>query len=165
MAFQVNSFSRHRRQTPLGLSRRRAILTRIIFLCFTSCWPIHAAPQSAADVDEAFQQATAAMREGRLEEAGTAFENITHTAPTFVGAHFNLGLVREEQGRFQDAVARLKKALTYNPRLRGANLFLGIAHYRLKHYAPAMSALRLEIKLDPTAPPAWLRMGVTGLGA
>ncbi len=105
------------------------------------------------------------MREGRLEEAGTAFENITHTAPTFAGAHFNLGLVREEQGRFEDAVASLKKALTLNPRLRGANLFLGIAHYRLNHYEPAMAALRIEIKLDPTDPKAWMWMGVAELAA
>ncbi len=103
------------------------------------------------------------MREGRLEEAGAAFENITHNVPTFVGAHFNLGLVREEQGRFEDAVASLKKAVGLNPRLRGANLFLGIAHYRLNQYEPAISALRLEIKLSPGDPKAWMWLGVVEL--
>jgi tetratricopeptide (TPR) repeat protein len=138
-------------------------LARIIFLCFVSCWPIQAAPQAAANVNEVFQQATAAMREGRLEEAGTAFENIIHNVPTFVGAHFNLGLVREEQGRFEDAVASLNKAVGLNPRLRGANLFLGIAHYRLNQYEPAISALRLEIKLSPGDPKAWMWLGVVEL--
>jgi len=138
-------------------------LARIIFLCFISCWPIQAAPQAAANVNEAFQQATAAMREGRLEEAGATFENITHNVPTFVGAHFNLGLVREEQGRFEDAVASLKKAVGLNPRLRGANLFLGIALYRLNQYEPAISALRLEIKLSPGDPKAWMWLGVVEL--
>ena len=103
------------------------------------------------------------MREGRLDEAGAAFENITHTAPTFVGAHFNLGLVREEQGRFEDAIGSLKKSLALNPGLRGANLFLGIAYYRLNQYEPAISALRLEIKLNPNDPKAWMWLGVAEL--
>jgi tetratricopeptide (TPR) repeat protein len=137
----------------------------MIFLYLISCWPIHAARQGAADVDEAFQRATAAMREGRLEEAGAAFENITHTAPTFVGAHFNLGLVREEQGRFEDAIASLKKALALNPSLRGANLFLGIAQYRLNQYEPAIAALRIETKLNSADPKAWMWMGVADLAA
>jgi len=103
------------------------------------------------------------MREGRLEEAGAGFENITHTTPTFVGAYFNLGLVREEQGRFEDAAASLKKALALNPRLRGANLFLGIAHYRLNEYESAIAALHLDIKLNPTDPKAWMWLGVAEL--
>jgi tetratricopeptide (TPR) repeat protein len=154
-----------RQRNLLGIARRCAIFALAIVLCFISCWPIHAAPQGAADTNEAFQQATAAMREGRLEEAGAAFETITHTAPTFVGAHFNLGLVREEQGRFEDAVVSLKKALDLNPRLRGANLFLGIAHYRLNQYQPALAALRLEIKLNPNDPKALMWLGVAELAA
>ncbi len=167
MSSPVDSFSHGRNQTlqrnSLGLPLCRAILARIILLYFISCWPIQATLQGGADVSEAFQLATAAMREGRLEEAGAGFENITHTAPTFVGAHFNLGLVREEQGRFEDAVASLKKALVLNPRLRGANLFLGIAHYRLNQYGPAVAALRLEIKLNPADPKAWMWLGVVEL--
>jgi len=167
MSSPFGSFFHSRRQTPQrslpGLPRGRAILARTILLSFISCWPIHAARQGAADVNEAFQQATAAMRQGRLEEAGAAFETITHTAPTFVGAHFNLGLVREEQGRFEDAVQSLKKALVLNPRLRAANLFLGIAHYRLNEYELAIPALRREIKLNPIDPQAWMWLGVAEL--
>jgi tetratricopeptide (TPR) repeat protein len=135
----------------------------MMFLCSISCWPIYSAPQVVADVNESFLRATAAMREGRLEEAGTAFEDIAHNAPNFVGAYFNLGLVREEQGRFEDAVASLKKALALNPRLRGANLFLGIAHYRMNQYEPAIAALRIEIKLTPADPKAWMWLGVAEL--
>ncbi len=167
MPSPVDSFfhrpNKARRWSSLSLSRQGVILARIFHLCFIACWPIQAAPQGGADVNEAFQLATAAMREGRLEEAATGFENITHSAPTFVGAHFNLGLVREEQGRFEDAVASLKKAVGLNPRLRGANLFLGIAHYRLNQYEPAVAALRLEIKLNPADPKAWMWLGVAEL--
>ena len=169
MPSPIDSFFDSRKRAPSGnflsLPRGRVILGRMIFFCLISCWPIHAAPQGATGVDERFQQSIGAMREGRLEEAATGFVSITHTAPTFVGAHFNLGLVREEQGRFEDAVASLKKALALNPRLRGANLFLGIAHYRLNQYEPAIAALRLEIKLNPTDPQAWMWVGVAELAA
>jgi tetratricopeptide (TPR) repeat protein len=119
--------------------------------------------QSGPDTGAAFQQATAALREGRLDDAAAGFESITRADPSFAGAYLNLGLVREEQGRFEDAVASLKKAVGLNPRLRGANLFLGIAHYRLNEYEPAISALRVEIKLTPADPKAWMWLGVAQL--
>src|ERR1700730_3447343 len=133
----------------LHLRYRGVTSARMVLLFFIACWPIHAALQGAADVNEGFQQATAAMREGHLEEAGAGLEKITHIAPTFVGAHFNLGLVREEQGRFEEAVASLKKALALDPRLRGANLFLGVAEYRLNELDKAIAALRKEINYYP----------------
>jgi tetratricopeptide (TPR) repeat protein len=119
--------------------------------------------QSGPEVNEAFRQATTALREGRLDEAATGFEALTRTAPAFAGAHFNLGLVREEQGRFDEAIVSLKKALTLNSRLPGAHLFLGIAHYRLNQYEPALAALHLETKQNPSDAKAWMWLGVTQL--
>src|SRR5260370_7059545 len=164
MSSPVDSFSHSRKQTlqrnSLGLPRCRVTLARIILLYFVACWPTQATPQGGSDVNDPFQLATTAMREGRLQEAPPGFETITHTTPPFVGAHFNLGLVREEQGRFEDAVASLQKALALNPRLRGANLFIGIAHYRLNQYVHPNPDLRIEIKLHPHVPHATISMYV-----
>src|SRR5260370_19035516 len=103
MPFPVDSFfhrpNKARRWSSLNLSRQGVILARIFHLCFVACWPIQAAPQGSPDVNEAFQLAAAAMREGRLAEAATGLENITHSEPTFVGAHFNIGLIRDVQVR------------------------------------------------------------------
>src|SRR5262249_8935460 len=79
-----------------------------------------APPEAAVKV---FRDATLAMREGHLDEAADGFLAATQSAPTFAEAHFNLALVREEQGRFEDATASFQKALTLKPRLHGANLF------------------------------------------
>jgi tetratricopeptide (TPR) repeat protein len=119
--------------------------------------------QTEPGSNEAFRQATTALREGHLDEAASGFEAVTRALPTFAGAYFNLGLVREEQGKFDEAVASLKKALALNPRLPGANLFLGIAHYRLNQYEPAAAALRLETKQNPSDAKAWMWLGVTQL--
>src|ERR1700733_3019191 len=44
-----------------------------------------------------FAQATQAMQQGNLDVAAAGFAAIAKQSPTFAEAHFNLGLVREEQ--------------------------------------------------------------------
>ncbi|PYU09486.1 MAG: hypothetical protein DMG37_23170 [Acidobacteria bacterium] len=75
----------------------------------------------------------------------------------------NLGLVREEQGRHEEAIASLRKALLLNPKLRGANLFLGIAEYRLNKLDEAIPALRKETAAYPKDANAWMWLGVVEL--
>ncbi len=110
-----------------------------------------------------FRQATEAMRAGRLDEAADGFAAVIASSSAFAEAHFNLGLVREEQGRNADAVASLQRALQLKPRLRGANLFLGIAEYRLNHLDRAIGAFRKEAALAPSDANAWMWLGVAQL--
>lgn len=105
------------------------------------------------------------MREGRLDEAEEAFAAIVKDSPSFAEGFFNLGLVREEQGRNEEAIASLKKALLLKPRLRGANLFLAIAQYRLNHFDKAIAALQKETSYYPTDANAWMWLGVVQLAA
>src|SRR5215831_8153530 len=87
--------------------------------------------QTSPELDLRFRRATEEMRNGNLDAAGDEFAALTKEAPNFAAAHFNLGLVREEQSRHEEAIASFQKSLLLNPKLRGANLFLGIAKYRL----------------------------------
>src|SRR5215471_21821398 len=98
----------------------------------------------APSIDARFRAATEAMRAGKLDQAGDEFASITKDSPSFAEAHLNLGLVREEQGRNEEAIASLQKALSLKPRLRGANLFLAIAEYRLNHFEKAIVAVEKE---------------------
>src|SRR5215469_1876961 len=59
----------------------------------------------ASSIDARFRQAIEAMRGGHLDEAGDAFASIAKDSPNFAEAHLNLGLVREEQGRNDEAIA------------------------------------------------------------
>lgn len=52
------------------------------------------------EVTAEFARATQAMCEGKLEEAGAGFVAVLKLAPAFAEAYFNLGLVRQEQGRY-----------------------------------------------------------------
>jgi tetratricopeptide (TPR) repeat protein len=119
--------------------------------------------QVPPDVESRFRQASEAMRNGNLEAAGEGFAAVVKEVPDFAAGHFNLGLVREEQGRHEEAIASLRKALLLNPKLHGANLFLGIAEYRLNKLDEAIPALRKETAAYPNDANAWMWLGVVEL--
>jgi tetratricopeptide (TPR) repeat protein len=121
--------------------------------------------QASQQGSEQFRQASDAMRRGDLDAAGDGFAAAAKTAPTFAEAHFNLGLVREEQGRMEEAVTSLQKALTLKPQLHGANLFLAVAYYRMDRFEPALAAIRKEAAAYPKDAPAWMWLGVIQLAA
>jgi tetratricopeptide (TPR) repeat protein len=120
-------------------------------------------PQISPAITERFQQAAEAMRAGNLDQAGDGFALIVKDAPQFAEAYLNLGLVREEQGRHDDAIASFQKALALKPRLRGANLFLGVAQFRSNQLDLAIVALRKETAAYPRDANAWMWLGVVQL--
>ena len=115
------------------------------------------------DVKTEFARATRAMRESKLEEAGAGFAAVIQQMPAFAEAHFNLGLVRQEQGRYDEAISRFQEALRRKPGMHGANLFLGIAEFRLNHLERAATAVRKETVTNPKDANAWLWLGVIRL--
>jgi tetratricopeptide (TPR) repeat protein len=125
-------------------------------------WPASLLAQGSASEDE-FRQASEAMREGKLDEAGDLFSEVAKRSPTFAEVYLNLGLVREEQGRNEEAIASLQKALALKPKLHGANLFLGIAEYRLNQLDQAVTSLHKETAAYPTDANAWMWLGVAEL--
>jgi tetratricopeptide (TPR) repeat protein len=136
------------------------MLASLVFLFFLAI-PVRA--QVAPEVSEIFLQASEAMQRGDLNAAGDGFAAAAKAAPAFAEAHFNLGLVREEQGRFDEAIASFQKALALKPRLHGANLFLGIAYFRLNQLDKALAAIQRETASFPKDAPAWMWFGVVRL--
>jgi len=110
-------------------------------------------------------QASEAMKRGDLNAAGEGFAAAVKVAPAFAEAHFNLGLVRQEQGRLDEAIASFQKALALKPRLHGANLFLALAQYKLGHFDPALAAIRKETVAYPKDASAWMWLGVIEMAA
>ena len=133
------------------------------FLAMLLCLGEPLCAQMASDASEIFRQASEAMQRGNLNVAGDGFEAAAKAAPAFAEAHFNLGLVREEQGRFDEASASFQKALALKPRLHGANLFLGIAYFRLNQLDKSLAAIQKETASFPKDAPAWMWFGVVRL--
>src|SRR5437879_169124 len=157
------------RLVTAGLRLRRATCSRcwiaqgMFWVCILSCTASLAAAQGGTDVNERFRQATVAMREGHLDQASEGFAVIVKEAPSFAEAHLNLGLVLQEQRRFDESIASLQKALILKPRLRGANLFLGVAQFRLNRLDQAVVAIQKETTAYPQDPVAWMWLGVVRL--
>jgi tetratricopeptide (TPR) repeat protein len=131
----------------------------VILFCLAK--PLYSQVESAAS--EIFRQASEAMQRGNLNVAGDGFEAAARAAPAFAEAHFNLGLVREEQGRFDEAITSFQKVLALKPRLHGANLFLGIAYFRLNQLDKAFAAIQKESASYSQDAPAWMWLGVVRL--
>jgi tetratricopeptide (TPR) repeat protein len=144
---------------PMGpVLHRLDILLVVLFLAspFLCCAQ---SPEQAAS----FTRATQAMQAGNLDEAGTGFAAVVKQFPSFAEAHFNLGLVRQEQGRYEDAIGCFQKALALKPHLHGANLFLGISSFRANRLDEALAAIRKEALSYPKDPNAWMWLGVVNL--
>src|SRR5258708_16877301 len=139
------------------------LLPVLFFSVLISSASTMASPQATTDVNESFRQASAAMRQGNLDEAAAGFASVAQASPTFAEAHFNLALVREEQGRFDEAIASFQKALALKPRLHGANLFLGVAYFRLNQWDKAVAAIQKETASFPKDAPASMWFGVVRL--
>lgn len=142
---------------------RCLIAQGVLWVCILSWTASLAEAQGGTDVNERFRQATAAMREGHLDEASEGFAAIVKETPNFAEAHLNLGLVLQEQNKFDEAIASLQKALVLKPRLRGANLFLGVALFRLNQLDKAVVAIQKETTAYPKDPAAWMWLGVVRL--
>jgi tetratricopeptide (TPR) repeat protein len=135
----------------------------ILLSCLVLLFGCNVLWAQAPSVTEDFRQASEAMRNGNLEQAGEGFAAVIKQNPSFAEAHFNLGLVREELGKHQEAIASFQKALSLKPRLRGANLFLGVAEYRLNQLDKAIEAVRKEAIAYPKDPGALMWLGVIEL--
>ena len=141
----------------------RTRLGRRLLVVAVFAWASTACAQVTPVIEQQFQQASEAMRQGKLGQAEEGFAAVVKGAPNFAEAYLNLGLVREEQGRHEDAVASLQKALQLKPHLRGASLFLGIALYRSNHLDLALTSLRKETVAYPKDANAWMWVGVVAL--
>jgi len=94
-----------------------------------------------------------AMGSGRLTGNPTAAERFyrdaTTTSPHDPIAHNNLGLLRELQGRYDDAVAHYRRALVRDPALSAARRNLALLLVRIGRSAEAHPLLHREIEEGP----------------
>lgn len=56
-----------------------------------------------------------AQSEGDYEDAIREFEQAIRLTPNFSNAYYNLGMVQEKAGKFDDAIINLRKYLELNP--------------------------------------------------
>ena len=89
-----------------------------------------------------------------LEQSANAFSQAINCRHDLYQAHYNLGIIRVEQNRFDEAVASFKNALAFNPKMIEAINNLGVAYDLLgkkrlaKITSPGESMLNAAEKLN-----------------
>ncbi|MGC2638350.1 MAG: tetratricopeptide repeat protein [Acidobacteriaceae bacterium] len=114
-------------------------------------------PQSAA----LFRDALAAQRQQDLPAAEKDYTALVQTAPQFLPARFNLGLVLDGEGKPQPALDQFNQVRTESGDFPGVQLFTGIENFRLGNLSDAESALRIATKQSPGDTRCWFWLAKT----
>ncbi|RKY71988.1 MAG: hypothetical protein DRP97_01280 [Candidatus Latescibacterota bacterium] len=99
--------------------------------------------------EELMKQADKLARDGRAEEAISAYEEAIEEAPDRVSAYYNLALLAHQQGKLDEAIATFEKAAGLDP--GGASIFnnLGVLYYSKGMLEQAEARFKKAIELKP----------------
>ncbi|MFN0151879.1 MAG: tetratricopeptide repeat protein [bacterium] len=105
------------------------------------------------------------IRQGRLDEARTAFEGAIAERPGFSDALAGLGQIALIEARPAEARTILESALASWPRNPVALTNLGVAHLQLGDGSAAIESFRAAARAEPRFYDAWHNLGATLLAA
>ncbi len=106
-------------------------------------------PRLPDDMREVAQEATDLFKMQRYDEAAAKYQMIIDKYPESLYAWSNLGVVRSQEGRLQDAMKALQRAVALSPNDAFSYRNLGIVYYQLNQNDAAIDALERSIALDP----------------
>ena len=98
---------------------------------------------------EVAQEATDLFESKHYDEAAAKYQTIIDKYPESLYAWSNLGVVRSQQGKLQEAMKALQQAVKLSPNDAFSYRNLGIVYYQLGQNDAAIDALERSIALDP----------------
>ncbi len=129
-----------------------------------SAAPARAAPTYEAPVNpttqRAFDDASRALRSGRVDEAERAYKSLAQASPELGGPHANLGVIYRQSGKLNESASELEQAVKLNPRQPIFFNQLGITYRQQGQFAKARDAYQRAIALDPGYAAAALNLGI-----
>jgi tetratricopeptide (TPR) repeat protein len=108
----------------------------------------------------AFDQAVAALRSGRLQEAAVLLQEITVDQPELAGPWVNLGQVYVMLQQFEDARRAFTSAIVANPRSCAAHNQLGVLSRQFGDFPSAEEHYRSCLEQVPNFKDAYLNLGI-----
>lgn len=104
-------------------------------------------------------QAFALQQRGDLAGALVGYEEVLRLDPKNPDALHLSGVIANQQGRFDDALALLRQAAAVRPAMPMYHVNLANALENKSLFAEAEAALRRALALDPAYAPAWYNLG------
>jgi tetratricopeptide (TPR) repeat protein len=108
----------------------------------------------------AFEQAVAALRAGRLNEAEVLLQEITSDQPELAGPWVNLGQVYAMLEKFEEARLAFGYAIAANPRTCAAHNQLGVLSRQFGDFQAAEEHYRQCLAQVPNFKDAYLNLGI-----
>ena len=117
---------------------------------------------SAVDsaLQRSYDQALQALRQGELERAMGAFEELAKENPGLAGPMTNIGIIHLKQNRLEAAEKAFQDALTRNPESAPAHNQLGVALRLQGRFQEAESAYLSALEQDPAYLLAHRNLGI-----
>jgi Flp pilus assembly protein TadD len=106
-------------------------------------------PRLPDDMREVAQEATDLFKMQRYDEAAAKYQMIIDKYPESLYAWSNLGVVRSQEGKLEEARKALQQAVKLSPNDAFSYRNLGIVYYQLNQNDAAIDALERSIALDP----------------
>jgi tetratricopeptide (TPR) repeat protein len=125
-----------------------ALFLAILFGCATKGKPPSAEQREAAI--QYHEKGVAFSREGRLEEALSAFKRATKLFPDYGKAYYNMGVVYHELGEDDEAIEAYEKAIEIDPNDAAARMNLGNFFLRQGRLDKAIKELETVVRIEPT---------------
>ena len=121
--------------------------------------PVYDTPINPA-TQRAFDDASRALRSGRVDEAERAYKALAQANPELGGPHANLGVIYRQSGKFAESVSELEQAVKLSPRQPIYLNQLGIAYRQQGQFAKARDAYQRALAQDPGYAAAALNLGI-----
>lgn len=132
------------------------LVTAALATGLAGCADNEAKPATAEELVQAGLQALADKDQGR---ALSAFEQAAEKDPENHFAHYNIGFIKQQQGKSAEALKEYQLALASKPDFIPA-LYNSGTIYGASDAAHAMSIYRRVIKLDPKYASAYFNLGL-----
>jgi tetratricopeptide (TPR) repeat protein len=107
---------------------------------------------------EQLAKGIAALRAGDLDSAEKVFTLALHQGVKSPLVYHNLGVIAQERGQHEQAVARFRETLRLQPEFGPAHLLLGVSCLALGKNAEAARELKIAEKLMPAEPQVHLQL-------
>jgi tetratricopeptide (TPR) repeat protein len=144
---------------PKGVRTVSRALVVIALLAVASACGGGSGANGAKNPTATFQAALQLQKQGKLSAAAQLYQQVITAEPKNVFAHYDLGVVDQANHDSVGALAAYGAALTINPKYVPA-LYNEATIYATTDPVSAISLYRQIITLQPTAPTAYLNLGL-----
>src|SRR6476646_550704 len=141
----------------MSLAMNRAWILAALFSSFI--YASLSAGQNATSIgEEQLAKGIAALRAGDLDSAEKIFTLALHQGVKSPLVYHNLGVIAQERGQHEQAVARFRETLHLQPEFGPAHLLLCVSCLALGKNAEAARELKIAEKLMPAEPQVHLQL-------